>query len=141
MVSHEKNHPFFRASESRTVFAEDTAERVGINRHAPGRFKKSQDNESDNYYSLANPPARRPGPESDQWAASIYNGIVPAKNIARRDFAVNGAVVSKLLFLPLVQCRRSHLKAHVVHVRSRIHMGSRVPLGVVLLPCGQDGCS
>ncbi|KAF7346580.1 FAD /NAD-P-binding domain-containingprotein [Mycena sanguinolenta] len=69
------------------IFEEGTAERLGINRHppsAPSSFNW------ENYLSLANPPPSRP--ESDQWASSMYNGIVPAKNITRRDFAVNGAV-------------------------------------------------
>ncbi|KAF7346579.1 FAD /NAD-P-binding domain-containingprotein [Mycena sanguinolenta] len=69
------------------VFDEDTAERLGINRHPPGLLSSL---DWENYLSLANPPSSRP--ESDQWASSIYNGIVPAKNIAHRDFAINGAV-------------------------------------------------
>ncbi|KAJ6508496.1 FAD/NAD-P-binding domain-containing protein [Mycena sanguinolenta] len=51
----------------------------------------------DNYLSLANPPSHCP--DSYQWACNLYNGIVPAKNIARRDFAVNGTVVRLVTFL------------------------------------------
>ncbi|KAJ7147149.1 FAD/NAD-P-binding domain-containing protein [Mycena crocata] len=82
------------------IFDVDTAGRVGINRHAPGPQSafKSQLNQGD-YYSLQAPPASRP--ESEQWASSIYNGIVPAKNISRQDFAINGAVVSLLVSSPL----------------------------------------
>ncbi|KAJ6471197.1 FAD/NAD-P-binding domain-containing protein [Mycena vulgaris] len=70
------------------IFDKDTAEQVGLNRHAPDPYFASKSQWD--YYSLANPPASPP--DSAQWASSIYNGIVPAKNIARRDFAINGAV-------------------------------------------------
>ncbi|KAJ7442596.1 FAD/NAD-P-binding domain-containing protein [Mycena latifolia] len=76
------------ASSWSDIFDANTAEQVGLNRHAPDpqfAFKAHRD-----YYSLENPPASRP--DSAQWASSTYNGIVPAKNIARRDFAINGAV-------------------------------------------------
>ncbi|KAJ7021605.1 FAD/NAD-P-binding domain-containing protein [Mycena alexandri] len=70
------------------IFDEDTAELVGMNGHTITPRPTSQLNEG-NYYSLLNPPSH---PESEIWASSIYNGIVPAKNIARRDLAINGAV-------------------------------------------------
>ncbi len=41
--------------------------------------------------TLKDPPPAHP--DSEQWASSIYRGIVPAKNIERRDFAINGAIV------------------------------------------------
>jgi dimethylaniline monooxygenase (N-oxide forming) len=44
-----------------------------------------------NYTSLQNPPPAHP--ESQQWGSSLYRGVVPAKTILRRDFAVNGALV------------------------------------------------
>jgi dimethylaniline monooxygenase (N-oxide forming) len=47
------------------------------------------------YASLANPPDV-PGKMS--WSASIYRGLVPAKNILNRDFAVNGAMVCPNFF-------------------------------------------
>ncbi|KAJ7134814.1 FAD/NAD-P-binding domain-containing protein [Mycena epipterygia] len=56
---------------------------------SPSGMYYSPSNQID-YYSLANPPGGLP--ETEQWTSSIYNGIVPAKNIARRDFAINGAV-------------------------------------------------
>ncbi|KAJ7471464.1 FAD/NAD-P-binding domain-containing protein [Mycena galericulata] len=67
------------------ILDEDTAELLGIHRHALGEFEFKSVRTP--YHSLATPPA-----SSMEWAASIYNGIVPAKNIARRDFAVNGAI-------------------------------------------------
>ncbi|KAJ7677451.1 FAD/NAD-P-binding domain-containing protein [Mycena rosella] len=70
------------------IFDKDTAENIGLNRHPPEPRFASQSQWD--YYSLANPPESQP--DSIQWASSIYNGIVPAKNIARRDFAINGAV-------------------------------------------------
>ncbi|TFK17023.1 FAD/NAD(P)-binding domain-containing protein [Coprinopsis marcescibilis] len=43
-----------------------------------------------NYATLKDGPT--PHPESDAWTMSIYRGIVPAKNILRRDFALAGAL-------------------------------------------------
>ncbi|KAF7365012.1 FAD /NAD-P-binding domain-containingprotein [Mycena venus] len=79
------------ASSWTGLFDEDTAERLGINRQSL-KSPLTEGNYNHNYYSLANPPATPP--EYDQRVSSIYNGIVPAKNIARRDFAINGAVFS-----------------------------------------------
>ena len=45
----------------------------------------------DDYTTLRNPPEVRA--EGTVGASSIYKGIVPARNIFRRDFAVNGASV------------------------------------------------
>ncbi|KAF8588578.1 FAD/NAD(P)-binding domain-containing protein [Ramaria rubella] len=68
------------------IFDEQTAEDIGIRRHPPERKFTGEWN----YASLANPPSAPP--DSEQWASSIYRGIVPAKNITCRDFAVNGAL-------------------------------------------------
>lgn len=43
------------------------------------------------YTTLADAPALHPDAKS--WSSGLYRGIVPAKHIGRRDFAVNGAVV------------------------------------------------
>ncbi|KAK0211814.1 FAD/NAD-P-binding domain-containing protein [Armillaria fumosa] len=67
------------------IFDEHTRIELGIQRHAPDPHVKGEWD----YASLANPPYAHP--ESEQWASSIYRGIVPAKNILRRDFAINGA--------------------------------------------------
>lgn len=66
---------------------ETTMDELGLSRHPPGRLSFSEWD----YQSLKNPP--RAHPDNEQWASSIYRGIVPAKNILRRDFAVNGASV------------------------------------------------
>ncbi|KAI0329616.1 FAD/NAD(P)-binding domain-containing protein [Cubamyces sp. BRFM 1775] len=44
------------------------------------------------YPTLAHAPPIHP--DAKKWSSSIYRGLVPAKNIHRRDFAVNGACVS-----------------------------------------------
>ncbi|KAI0686660.1 FAD/NAD-P-binding domain-containing protein [Cerioporus squamosus] len=44
------------------------------------------------YNTLANPPPLHP--DAKRWSSTMYRGIVPYKHIDRRDFAVNGAVVS-----------------------------------------------
>lgn len=71
--------------------AEQTAAGLGINEHPPDPSLVKTEDEWNNYVSLSNPPAAHPS--SEQWASSIYRGIVPAKNLFNRDFAINGAVV------------------------------------------------
>lgn len=67
---------------------EKTIEELGIGRHPP----PANDQEYIwNYTSLRDPPYSNA--HGAQWAASIYRGLVPSKNINRRDFAINGAVV------------------------------------------------
>ncbi|GLB35449.1 putative pyridine nucleotide-disulphide oxidoreductase [Lyophyllum shimeji] len=68
------------------IFDKETAEEIGIGRHPP--LTKVAD--TWNYTSLANPPSSHP--DNEQWASSIYRGLVPAKNLEKRDFAINGAV-------------------------------------------------
>ena len=67
-------------------------EEIGIAKHAQKTNVKMQWN----YKSLKNPPPE--APEHGNWVTSIYRGLVPAKNIEKRDFAIAGAVVS-LYFL------------------------------------------
>ncbi|KAG6918033.1 hypothetical protein DXG01_016885 [Tephrocybe rancida] len=69
------------------VFDDQTVEELGLKRHA---LAKTFPHSTWDYASLANPPASHP--DSEQRASSIYRGLVPAKNIERRDFAINGAV-------------------------------------------------
>ncbi|KAJ3512120.1 hypothetical protein NLJ89_g3707 [Agrocybe chaxingu] len=69
------------------IFTAEMAEELGINRHAPHTTVTAT---WDNYKSLKNPPVLKP--ENKEWTTSIYRGIVPAKNIERRDFAIAGAL-------------------------------------------------
>ncbi len=66
---------------------EKTAEEIGINRHAP----TTEVVDIWDYPSLSGAP--EPHPDSQKWVTSIYRGLVPAKNILRRDFVVAGALV------------------------------------------------
>ena len=66
---------------------EKTAEEIGMNKHAPIRGI----NYSWDYHSLRGAP--QIDPENAKWVTSIYRGIVPAKNILRRDFAIAGSLV------------------------------------------------
>jgi hypothetical protein len=77
-----------RMMTSRTYYSWSDAsmEELGLSRHPPG----SRTDYRWDYASLANPPII---PGDAPWATSIYRGLVPAKNILNRDFAVNGAVV------------------------------------------------
>ncbi|KAG6861662.1 hypothetical protein C0995_013664 [Termitomyces sp. Mi166 len=69
-----------------SLFDAQTATELGISRHVP--FTNTPHNWD--YTSLASPPVSHPNKE--QWSSSIYRGLVPAKNISKRDFAINGAV-------------------------------------------------
>ncbi|KAF8839448.1 FAD/NAD(P)-binding domain-containing protein [Paxillus ammoniavirescens] len=76
------------ASSWTGIFTEKTIEELGLGRHPP-----TEDNDEDawkHYTTLSSPPPAHP--QRDQWASSIYRGLVPAKNINKRDFAINGAV-------------------------------------------------
>ncbi|KZS89482.1 FAD/NAD(P)-binding domain-containing protein [Sistotremastrum niveocremeum HHB9708] len=68
------------------LFDKQTADDIGLNRTIPDSFEKWD------YETLKNPPAARP--KNEQWALSIYRGLVPAKSILRHDLAINGAVFS-----------------------------------------------
>ena len=72
---------------------DESMEQLGLGRHLP----ESGMTHHWDYVSLANPPAV---PGETPLAASIYRGLVPAKNILNRDFAVNGAMVCDLPSLP-----------------------------------------
>lgn len=79
------------SSSWKELFDDETAENLGINRHPPdpaANFEK----EWQEYRSLENPPPMHAA--SEQHASSIYRGIVPAKNLFNRDFAINGAVLT-----------------------------------------------
>jgi hypothetical protein len=73
---------------------EKVAKEIGMDRHPPTTELKT----SWNYTTLKDPPPLKP--ENKDWVTSIYRGIIPAKNIERRDFAIAGAIVRDVL-LPL----------------------------------------
>ncbi|KIJ54017.1 hypothetical protein M422DRAFT_201119 [Sphaerobolus stellatus SS14] len=75
-------------SSWKNIFDEKTMADIGIERHPPSPIRNTEKNWE--YTSLRNPPKAHP--DAKQWASSIYRGIIPAKNIQRRDFAINGAV-------------------------------------------------
>ena len=81
------------------------------------------------YTTLADAPALHPGAKS--WSSGLYRGIVLAKHIDRRDFAVNGAVVC-----PNDSSRERWPSTHTHTGLSqlRLHDRSRVALDLVLLP-------
>ena len=67
-------------------FLAKMAREIGIDRHAPQTEVKMQWD----YKTLAN--AAAPNSENE-WVTSIYRGLIPAKNIEKRDFAIAGATV------------------------------------------------
>lgn len=73
-----------------------TLTELGLARHPlPSATRAKYEKEWDNYLTLADPPAppTGPGTTSTEWMSSIYRGVVPARNILKRDFAINGAAV------------------------------------------------
>ncbi|KAI0056612.1 FAD/NAD-P-binding domain-containing protein [Artomyces pyxidatus] len=77
------------SSSWNSIFDKETSATVGLERRAPtSRAAKYHWD----YTSLAYPPPAHP--DAMKWITPIYRGIVPAKNIALRDLAINGAVYS-----------------------------------------------
>ncbi|PPQ99019.1 hypothetical protein CVT26_014396 [Gymnopilus dilepis] len=74
------------------IFDKETAAQVGLGRHEPTIEAKSVP--SWNYKTLAKPPVIHPENENQKYVTSIYRGLVPARNIGNRDFAIAGAIFS-----------------------------------------------
>ncbi|RDB24143.1 Dimethylaniline monooxygenase [N-oxide-forming] 2 [Hypsizygus marmoreus] len=72
------------------ILDEETRNDLGIGLSLPD---VNGDSAWENYTSLANPPSLsgEDANSEDRWSTSFYRGVVPAKNIERRDFAINGA--------------------------------------------------
>ncbi|ETW75169.1 hypothetical protein HETIRDRAFT_390740 [Heterobasidion irregulare TC 32-1] len=66
------------------LFEDELADEVGLTKQQPTDFHKWD------YPSLANPPPRLS--EAEHATTLIYRGLIPAKSIDRRDFAINGGV-------------------------------------------------
>ncbi|KAG2010573.1 hypothetical protein CC2G_013388 [Coprinopsis cinerea AmutBmut pab1-1] len=68
------------------IFTPEVAEEIGIARHVPTHDLV----DVWKYESLKNGPEAHK--DSWKWTTSIYRGIVPARNIMKRDFAIAGAL-------------------------------------------------
>ena len=120
--------------------SEKTTEELGI-----GRLPPSQDvDEWKDYKTLASPPAAHP--QRDQWSSSIYRGLVPAKNITKGDFAINGAFVSRIrvnkdLDVFLID-NTVHVMFYIsrwtVHHEQWIYVRGDRALDIIVLSWGQD---
>ncbi|KAJ3017760.1 hypothetical protein NUW54_g508 [Trametes sanguinea] len=67
------------------LFEENTIEELGLNPH----LAEPNPEYHWDYTTLSDAPPLHP--DAKKWSCSLYRGLVPAKNIHRRDFAVNGA--------------------------------------------------
>ncbi|CDO75210.1 hypothetical protein BN946_scf184794.g17 [Trametes cinnabarina] len=65
-----------------------TLNELGLNPHAAS----SGTSHHWDYTTLSNPPPIHP--DAKRWSSTIYRGIVPAKNITKRNLAVNGTGIS-----------------------------------------------
>ncbi|KAH8112131.1 FAD/NAD-P-binding domain-containing protein [Phellopilus nigrolimitatus] len=72
-----------------SLFDEATRDELGLGRQLPS-LSTDAERKWDDYISLKNPPTVCP--ENTTAASSIYRGLVPARNLCKRDFAVNGSV-------------------------------------------------
>ena len=70
--------------------SEQAIEEFGIGGQPPSQHV----DEWKDYETLASPQAAHS--QRDQWLSSIYRGLVPAENITKRDFAINGAFISSI---------------------------------------------
>jgi dimethylaniline monooxygenase (N-oxide forming) len=89
----------------RPIFDDETIEYLGLGQR-PSNYEPKTKVHWD-YTSFADPPTNL---ENTPWAAPVYRGLVPAKNILNRDFAINGASV---VLFTLWLCPRS-LTPHVI---------------------------
>ena len=75
---------------------DETYQDLGLDLHPPPP-EDAEYRKEFQYASLANPDtltlASRALHPEDDYAATVYRGMVPAKNILERDFAINGAIV------------------------------------------------
>ena len=67
---------------------DETIEYLGLGQRPPDYEPRTKDHWD--YTSFSDTPVDL---ENVPWAASVYRGLVPAKNILNRDFAINGATV------------------------------------------------
>ncbi|KAL1940036.1 hypothetical protein VTO73DRAFT_9371 [Trametes versicolor] len=73
-----------------SLFEKETIEELGLNAQ-PAEPQASEINRWD-YTTLSDPPPTHP--DTRRWSSQVYRGLVPAKNILRRDLAVNGTCLS-----------------------------------------------
>ncbi|CDO75211.1 hypothetical protein BN946_scf184794.g18 [Trametes cinnabarina] len=71
-----------------SLFEETTINELGLRPHLAQPNPEYQWD----YTTLSDAPPLHP--DAEKWSSSLYRGLVPAQNIARRDFAVNGACIS-----------------------------------------------
>jgi hypothetical protein len=69
------------------IFIPQMAQELGIGRHKPHTQAAMTHWE---YKSMTDPPPL--APDNCEWVTSVYRGLVPAKNILHRDFAIAGAL-------------------------------------------------
>jgi hypothetical protein len=113
--------------------SEKTMDAIGLGRRLPSQRTAAPQWD---YQTLKNPPAQ---PDGKQLGPSLYRGIVPAKNILRRDFAINGAVVRRpvsaaYIILPLTE-------NPTVRYKPRLLFRSHCTLDFIILPTRSDEAS
>ncbi|KAF9559738.1 FAD/NAD(P)-binding domain-containing protein [Agrocybe pediades] len=80
-------------SSWKKIFDENTATELGLGRH-PASIDLNAASRQWDYKSLSNSPATHHRSEGNDYVTHLYRGIVPGKNINKRDFAIMGATFS-----------------------------------------------
>ncbi|CAA7266095.1 unnamed protein product [Cyclocybe aegerita] len=73
------------------IFDESTMEELGLGRHPPTTDVSIAAHSWD-YKTLESAPTMHPENQVQKWVTSVYRGLVPGKNINKRDFAIAGAI-------------------------------------------------
>jgi dimethylaniline monooxygenase (N-oxide forming) len=73
---------------------------IGLNPQMPSASSVLATRDDWNYTSFETEHVPSPHPQNHERFSPIYRGVVPVKNLFKRDFAVNGANVNSVTLLP-----------------------------------------
>jgi hypothetical protein len=103
---------------------------IGLTPQTPSKSSLLATEKDWNYESFKSKYVPTPHPQGNEGFSPIYRGVVPAKNLFNRDFAINGAIVTSIVFL----------SAHHVHnfiigrYARRIYLGNHLALDLFVFP-------
>lgn len=112
-----------------TRTSEATMDDIGLTPQKPSAASILATEECWNYTSFKTKNVPAPHPRNQEGFSPIYRGVVPAKNLFKRDFAINGAIVIIILFDPR-QTSHTLPGSH----KQRVHLGNNFTLDLVVFP-------